>query len=111
MALKSASERLKENATSQELIDLSYMDILASIASAFIKYRSNHHLTQKELADKLEISQVMISRMENGEWNLSMKKLVEYAKKSGGEVDVKMKLPGIDSRKIVKRNPAKKHVL
>jgi hypothetical protein len=31
MALKSASERLKENATAQELIELSYMDILASI--------------------------------------------------------------------------------
>ncbi len=27
------------------------------------------------LADKLGISQVMISRIENGEWNLSMKKL------------------------------------
>jgi transcriptional regulator with XRE-family HTH domain len=111
MTLKSASERLKENATAQELIDLSYMDILASIASAFIKYRSEYHLTQKELADKLGTSQVMVSRIENGEWNLSMKKLVEYAKKLGGEVDVQVKLPGIDTRKSLKRSPAKKHVV
>lgn len=111
MALKLANERLRENATPQELIELSYMDILASIASAFIKYRSKYHLTQKMLADKLGISQVMISRIENGEWNLSMRKLVEYAKKLDGEVNVQLVLPEFDSRKPLKRSPAKKHAV
>ncbi len=96
MALNRANKMLKKSATPQELVELSYVDILASIASAFIKYRSKYNLTQKMLADKLGISQVMISRIENGEWNLSMKKLVEYAKKLGGYVDVQVKLSGVE---------------
>ncbi len=75
MALNRANEALKENATPQKLVELSYVDILASIASAFIKYCSKYNLTQKMLADRLGISRVMISRIENGEWNLPVKKL------------------------------------
>ncbi len=95
--LNRANEVLEKNATREELMEFAYVDILASIASTFIKYRSKHKLTQKELASKLGISQVMISRIENGEWNLSMKKLVEYVKKLDGDVKIQMDLPGCET--------------
>ena len=111
MALNRANEMLKKSATPQELIELSYVDIVASIASAFIKYRSKYNLTQKMLADKLGISQVMISRIENGEWNLSVKKLVEYAKNLDGHVDIQLKLPGVELTKSTRYSRIEKHVL
>ena len=40
-----------------------------------------------------------------------MKKLVEYAKKFGGYVDIQVKLPVVELTKTIRYNSVKKHVL
>lgn len=55
--------------------------LLVDIACEFIKYRDKHGLTQRELADKLQITQAMVSKLESGDYNPSVKMLFEIAQK------------------------------
>ena len=55
-----------------------YIHSLASVAMIFVRYRKKHGLTQEQLAEKLGITQVMLSKMESGENNMSLKKLSGY---------------------------------
>ncbi len=56
---------------------LEYIDVLFIISKNVIKYREKNNLTQTELADKLGISQVMVSKIESGTYNFTVKFLVE----------------------------------
>lgn len=56
-------------------------DLLVDIACQFIKYRDKNDMTQKELADKLQITQAMVSKLESGEYNPTVKMLFEIARK------------------------------
>lgn len=56
-------------------------DLLVDIACEFIKYRVKNELTQKDLAKKLEITQAMVSKLESGDYNPSIKMLFEIAQK------------------------------
>ena len=58
-------------------------DILVDIACKIINYRLDNNLTQKELADKLEITQAMVSKLESGEYNPSIGFLFKIARKLG----------------------------
>ena len=97
MVLKAANEALKETANDEEIARFAYIDLLAYIATTFTKYRTQHKLTQKDLAKKLGISQVMISRIENGEWNLSIQKLNEYIKKLNGTLTIKIEFSNVEN--------------
>lgn len=44
-------------------------DILVDIACKTINYRLDNNITQKELADRLNITQTMVSKLESGEYN------------------------------------------
>lgn len=55
--------------------------LLVDIACEFIRYRDNNGLTQKDLADKLEITQAMVSKLESGDYNPTVKLLFEIAQK------------------------------
>lgn len=55
--------------------------LLVDIACEFIKYRAKNGLTQKDLADKLNVSQTMISKLESGDYNPTVKTLFDIAKK------------------------------
>ncbi len=93
MALRSPNETLENTSNDDELVRFAYVDLMASVASTFIKYRTDHKLTQKDLAQRLGISQVMISRIENGAWNFSIEKLNKYVKKMGGKLTIKIEFP------------------
>lgn len=55
--------------------------LLVDIACEFIKYRDNNKLTQKQLAEKLQITQAMVSKLESGEYNPTIKLLFEISQK------------------------------
>lgn len=63
-------------------------DLLVDIACEFIHYRVRNHLSQKELAEKLQMTQAMVSKLESGEYNPTIKMLFEIAKKLSWKFNV-----------------------
>lgn len=61
--------------------ELEIADMLVDISCEFIKYRENNKLTQKDLAEKLGITQAMVSKLESGDYNPTVKMLFEIAQK------------------------------
>lgn len=57
--------------------ELEYIDILYIISNCIENYRKKYKLTQKQLSSELKISQEMVSKLESGKCNISVKKLVE----------------------------------
>ena len=60
---------------------LEYEQILLSISKTIAKYRNDNKLTQKELAKILENNQVMISKLERGNYNPTIKLLYTISRK------------------------------
>lgn len=56
-------------------------DILVTISVKIINYRSQNGLTQKQIAQKLGISQAMVSKLESGEYNPTVELLWKVSKK------------------------------
>jgi transcriptional regulator with XRE-family HTH domain len=54
-------------------------EIQKILAERFKKARINHNWSQQELADKMGVSRLTISRMENGE-NISLSVFIEWLK-------------------------------
>lgn len=48
---------------------LDYEDVLLTISKEIVSYRKENNLTQKEMAKKVGVNQVMISKLENGTFN------------------------------------------
>ncbi len=76
-------EKMYEEKTDDEKIDGENIkekkidDFLADLAYVFFRYRVAHRLSQKQLAEKMGISQVMVSKLEKEESNPTIKKLCE----------------------------------
>ena len=68
-----------ENSNFRNKMDVE--NLLVDIACQFINYRITYGLTQKELAKKLEITQAMVSKLESGDYNPTVKMLHEIAQK------------------------------
>lgn len=66
-------------------------NLLVDIACEFINYRAKHGMTQKDLAQKLEMTQAMVSKLESGEYNPTIKMLFEIAQKLGWKFDLQFK--------------------
>ena len=60
---------------------LEYEQILLSISKTITNYRAKNNLTQKELAEKLDVNQVMISKLEKGNYNPTIKILYTMSRK------------------------------
>lgn len=60
---------------------LEYEQILLSVSKSIINYRKNNNLTQKELANSLNINQAMISKIERGTYNPTLKILYTFSRK------------------------------
>lgn len=56
-------------------------DLLVDIACEFINFRVKHKMSQKDLAEKLQMTQAMVSKLESGDYNPTVKMLFEIAQK------------------------------
>ncbi|MGB4438546.1 MAG: helix-turn-helix transcriptional regulator [Sedimentibacter sp.] len=68
--------------------------ILIDLACEIINYRVENNLTQKDLADKLKISQAMVSKVESGDYNPSVEFLFNISKKLGLDLVVELRKSG-----------------
>jgi ribosome-binding protein aMBF1 (putative translation factor) len=64
---------------------------LMDIAIAIVKRRSKANLSQADLARKLKTSQSVVSRIENGNQNLSVNMLAKIAHVLGCDLSVNLK--------------------
>lgn len=75
-------------------------DILTDISLKIINYRIDNDLSQKQLADKLGISQSMVSKLESGEYNPTVEQLWKISKKLGWNFKVIMEDENNDTQQI-----------
>lgn len=69
----------KETSKIDEIIE--YEEILFEISKCLKKYREDNNLTQKQLAKLLDVDQVMISKLESGNYNPTFKQLHKISRK------------------------------
>ncbi|HHV75393.1 MAG TPA: helix-turn-helix transcriptional regulator [Thermoanaerobacterium sp.] len=67
--------------STKEMFELD--DILYDISMKIYEFRLKNDLTQKQLAEKLGIKQSMVSKLESGQYNLSIEQLWKISKKLG----------------------------
>ncbi|MGB9680335.1 MAG: helix-turn-helix domain-containing protein [Thermoanaerobacteraceae bacterium] len=58
-------------------------DILYEISMKIYEFRVKNDLTQKQLAEKLGITQSMVSKLESGQYNPTIEQLWKISKKLG----------------------------
>ncbi len=90
----------KKMATLKDLFDMfdEYVDaddiisanILAQISSTIVKYRLDHQMNQKDFAEFLDVSQSMVSKIEGGNYNFSIRTLVKLCNKMNLKLDIHM---------------------
>lgn len=81
------SFEIKEDVSEIDEI-LEYEQILLSISKSITKYRKEKNLTQKQLAEKLNENQVMISKLERGNYNPTIKLLYDLSRKLTGSSEL-----------------------
>jgi len=79
--LKNPWDLINELADEQTQAEFELDDILVDISSKLINYRVNNRLNQKELANRLEVSQAMVSKLESGDYNPTVGQLWKISKK------------------------------
>lgn len=67
---------------------LEYEDILFEISKGIINYRKDNKLTQKQLAKILKVDQVMVSKIESGNYNPTFKLLHKISIKLTDSADL-----------------------
>ncbi len=63
---------------------------MTDIAAALVNYRVDNSLSQKALADLLGCSQAMISKIERGDYNFTIRKLFDVVRKLNGRISVEI---------------------
>lgn len=67
---------------------LNYEEILLSISKSIMNYRKTNYLTQEKLAHKLKMDQTMISKIERGNYNPTIKLLYTISVKLTKSTDL-----------------------
>jgi ribosome-binding protein aMBF1 (putative translation factor) len=71
-----------------------------AIARLVIKYRLDHGLTQKELADRIGTSHSAISRLESGQAAITLKTMKRIAEALGGRLVIGFELESTDKNQL-----------
>ena len=87
---KRDSDLLLESADDDTRFELKLIGVMTDISAALINYRADNSLSQKELAEKLECSQAMVSKIESGDYNFTIRKLFDVVNKLGGRVSLEI---------------------
>lgn len=75
-------EEIANKVSSVDII-VEYHEILLTISNALKEYRKENNLTQNELAKMLNESQAMISKLEAGKYNPTIKMMYDISRKLG----------------------------
>lgn len=89
--LKSMSDLLELFEDSLKPSDLIEARAISQVTGTIIRERKRLGLDQKEFAEKLGVSQSLVSRWENGNSNFTIKSLAEIATKLDMCLDIKIK--------------------
>ena len=65
-----------------------YYEILCDFGIALVEYRRKHHMKQEDLAQMLHVSQAMVSKYENGTFNLSLRTMCDICAQIGYQLQV-----------------------
>lgn len=84
-------------------------DLLVDIACKIINYRLDNNMTQKDLAEKLDITQAMVSKIESGEYNPTIEFLFNISKKLGWKFGITF--GAVDAHISVKYNSEKRELI
>jgi transcriptional regulator with XRE-family HTH domain len=63
-------------------------DIYYKISTAIFDYRLRHNLSQKKLAEKLGVTQPMITKLESGDYNYTIEQLWKIATKLNFKLNI-----------------------
>ena len=74
-----------------------------AVALAIVRYRAEHELSQRELADRLGMKQPQVARLELGEVNPSMETLMRIASQLRIEFTIDVRPAGAPARNVTKR--------
>ena len=89
--LRTMSDLLELFEDSLKPSDLVEARAISQVTGTIIKERKRLGLDQKEFAEKLGVSQSLVSRWENGNSNITIKSLAEIAAKLDMCLDIKIK--------------------
>lgn len=74
-----------------------------AVAVAVVRYRAEHDLSQRELAERLGMKQPQVARLEIGEVNPSMDTLMRIASQLEIEFTIDVRPAGSPARNVTKR--------
>ncbi len=77
-----------------------------AVAIAIVRYRSDHDLSQRELADRLNMKQPQVARLELGEVNPSIDTLMRISAQLGIEFTIDVRPAGTPARNVTMRAQA-----
>jgi ribosome-binding protein aMBF1 (putative translation factor) len=63
-------------------------DLYYKVSTAIFDYRIKNKLSQKKLAEKLGVTQAMVSKLESGDYNYTLEQLWKISNKLGLKFDV-----------------------
>lgn len=91
-----------ESDTSEIDAILEQEEMLYAISESIINYRKSNKLSQKELAEKLNVNQTMISKLESGTYNPTFTKIQQMCRELTNSTDMFIQI--LDNiKKAVKR--------
>jgi transcriptional regulator with XRE-family HTH domain len=77
-----------------------------AVAVAIVRYRGQHGLSQRELAERLAMKQPQVARLELGEANPSINTLMRISAQLGIEFTIDVRPAGAPARNVTKRAQA-----
>jgi ribosome-binding protein aMBF1 (putative translation factor) len=63
-------------------------DLYYKVSTAIFDYRTKNKLSQKQLAEKLGVTQAMVSKLESGDYNYTLEQLWKVSSKLGLKFDI-----------------------
>jgi transcriptional regulator with XRE-family HTH domain len=104
-----ASKTHGELVAEEELADPEFraewerLAVARAVAAMLIAYRAAHDLSQRELADLLDVPQPQVARLESGEYEPSHKTLMRLASCLGLEFTISITAADREPRQLTKR--------
>jgi transcriptional regulator with XRE-family HTH domain len=74
-----------------------------AVAVAIVRYRAEHHLSQRDLAQRLGMKQPQVARLELGEVNPSIDTLMRISSQLGIEFTIDVRPAGAPIRNVTRR--------